>query len=103
MVVFMQRFNGCSCQKRVSATKCFDFNRTSNVFIDVNVGVKNHNFNFSIILDTHNIMIVMQKLRFMQEFTFDINVECLHSSLQAKLLMHNCARAKNAKTCFCSI
>ena len=48
-------------------------------------------------------MIVMQKLKFMQEFTFAINVEYLHSSLHAKLLMHNCARAKHAKTCFCSI
>ena len=36
----------------------------------------------------------------MQESTYAINVECLHSSLQAKLLMHNCARAKHAKTCF---
>ena len=45
----------------------------------------------------------MQKLKFMQEFIFAINVECLHSSLHAKLLMHNCARAKHAKTCFCSI
>ena len=48
-------------------------------------------------------MIIMQKIKFMQEFAFAINVQCLHSSLQAKLLMYNCARAKNAKTCFCSI
>ena len=48
-------------------------------------------------------MIVMQKLKFMQEFIFEINVECQHSSLHAKVLMHNCARAKHAKTCFCSI
>ena len=34
----------------------------------------------------------------MQEFTSAINVACLHSSLHAKLLMHNCARAKHAKT-----
>ena len=33
-------------------------------------------------------MIVMQKLKFMQELTSAINAECLHSSLQAKLLMH---------------
>ena len=65
-----------------------------------NVGVKNHNFKFPLILDKYNIMIVMQKLKFMQEFTFAINVECLHSSFQAKLLLHNCARAKNAKTRF---
>ena len=42
----------------------------------------------------------MQKLKFMQEFIFAINVECLHSSLHAKLLMHNCARAKHAKHVF---
>ena len=44
-------------------------------------------------------MTVMQKLKRMQEFTFAINVECLHSSLQAKLPMHDCTRAKHAKTC----
>ena len=48
-------------------------------------------------------MIVMQKLKCMQEFILAINVEYLHSSLHAKLLMHNCTRAKHAKTCFCSI
>ena len=45
----------------------------------------------------------MQKLKFMQEITFAINVECLQSSLHAKLVMDKCARAKHAKTCFCSI
>ena len=78
----------------------FKYNRTSNVFVDVNVDVKNHNFKYLLIMDKYNIMIVMQKLKFIQEFTFAINVECLPSSLRAKLLMHNCARAKNAKTCF---
>ena len=53
--------------------------RTSNVFVNVNAGVKNHNFKFPLILDKINIMIVMQKLKFMQEFTSDINVECPHS------------------------
>ena len=48
-------------------------------------------------------MIAMQKLKFMQEFTSAVNVECLHSSLQAKLLIRYCARAKNTKACFCSI
>ena len=81
----------------------FDFNRTSYVFADVNVGVKNHNLKFPLLLDRYTVMIVMQTLQFMQEFTFAINIECLHSSLQVKLLMRNCARAKNAKTCFCSI
>ena len=76
----------------------FDYNRTSNVFMDVNVGVKNHNFNIPLVLYKNNI--AMQKLKFMQEFTSATNVECLHSSLQAKLQMHNCALAKNAKTCF---
>ena len=78
----------------------FEYIRTSNVFVDVYVDVKNHNFKFPLILDKFNIMTVMQKLKFMQEFTSAIDVECLHSSLRAKLLMHNCARAKNAKTCF---
>ena len=39
-------------------------------------------------------MIEMQKLKFMQEFTFAINVECLDNSLQAKL-MHEWAHAKH--------
>ena len=73
----------------------------TNVFVDVHVDLKNHNFKFPLILDKYNIMIVMQKIKFMQEFTSAIDVEC--SSLRAKLLMHNCARAKNAKTCFCSM
>ena len=77
-----------------------DYDRTSNVFLDVNVGAKNRDFNFPVILDKYSIMIVMQKLKFMQTFTSAINVQCLHSSLQAKLLMHNCARAKHANTCF---
>ena len=77
--------------------------RTPNVFVDVNVGSKNHSFNIPLNLDKGSIMVVMQKLKFMQEFTFAINVEYLQSSLHAKLLMHNCARAKHSKTCFCSI
>ena len=72
----------------------------SNVFVDVNVGTKNNNVNIPLILDKYNILVVMQKVRFMQEFTFVISVECLHSSLHAKLLTHNSARAKHAKTCF---
>ena len=60
---------------------------TSNVFSDVNIGGKNHNFNIPLILDKYNIMIVMRKLKFVQEFTSAINVECLHSSLKAKLLI----------------
>ena len=59
----------------------FEYSRTSNAFIDVNVGVKNHNVKFPLILD---IFIVMQKLKFMLEFTSAVNVECLHSSLQDK-------------------
>ena len=70
--------------------------RTSYVFVDVNIDIENHNFNLPLIFYKCNIMIVMQKLKFMQEFSFAINVECQHSSLQAKLLMHNCARAKHA-------
>ena len=80
-----------------------DYDRTSNVFVGVNVGAKNHDFKFPLILDSYNIIIVMQKLKFMQAFTFVINVECLHSSLQKKLRMHKCAHAKHTKTCLCSI
>ena len=42
----------------------------SNVYVDVNVGTKNHNFNIPLILDKYNIMIIMQKLKYMQEFSF---------------------------------
>ena len=44
----------------------------------------------------------MLKYKFLQKFISAINIECLHSRLQAKLLMHNCARANHAKTCLCS-
>ena len=46
----------------------FDYNRTSYVIIDVNVGVKKHNFKFPLVLDKNNIMTVhvTQKLKFMQ-------------------------------------
>ena len=44
----------------VSETK---YNRTLDVFVNVNVGVKNHNFKFPLILDKYNMMIVMQKLK----------------------------------------
>ena len=80
-----------------------DWNRTFYVFVDVNVDTKHHSFNIPLFLDKYNIMIVMQKIKSMQEFTFAINVECLQSSLHAQLLMHNCARAKHTKTCSCSI
>ena len=36
----------------------FEYNRTSNIFVDVNIKVKNHNFTFPLILDKYNIMIV---------------------------------------------
>ena len=74
-----------------------DNKQTFNVFVDVNAGAKNHNFNVPLILNKYNIMIVTQKLTFMHEFTSATNVECLHSSFQAKLLMHNSARAKKCK------
>ena len=38
----------------------FEYNRTSNVFVAVNVAVKNHYFYFPLILNKYNIMIVMQ-------------------------------------------
>ena len=37
-----------------------------------------------LILNKYNIMKVMQKIKFMQEFSSAINVECLHSSLPRK-------------------
>ena len=61
-----------------------DYDRTANVFVDVNVGTKNHNSTFLNFFDKNNIMIEVQILKFMQEFIFSINVECLHSSLQEK-------------------
>ena len=64
-----------------------EYDRTSNVFVAVNVGAKNRNFNVPLILNKYNIMIAMQKLKFMQ----------------AKLPTRACARSKHAKTCFCSI
>ena len=39
----------------------FEYNRTSNVFVKVNVRVKSHIFTYPLILDKYNIMIVMQK------------------------------------------
>ena len=75
----------------------------SNVFVDFHVGKKNHIFNNPLILDKYDNMIVTQKLKFIQEFNFAINAECLHISLHAKILMYNCARAKHAKTFFWSI
>ena len=56
-----------------------------NVYVDVNVGAKNHNFSIPHILDKYDIMKVMQKLKYMQVFTSAINVECLHRNLQANL------------------
>ena len=53
----------------------FDYNRTFNIFGDVNVDGENHNFNIPLILDKNNIMIVMQKLKIIQELTFATNVE----------------------------
>ena len=57
-----------------------DHNQTSNVFVDVNVGAKNYNLHIPLTLYKNNIMIAMRKLKFMQEFTFAINVDGLHSS-----------------------
>ena len=51
MVVFMQRFDVSGCQKMVSETKSYLLTTIElfNVFVDVNVSVKNHNFNFPLI------------------------------------------------------
>ena len=56
----------------------FDYNRTSKVFADVNVGGKNSYCNIPLISDKYIIMILMLKLKFMQEFTSAINVERLN-------------------------
>ena len=98
----MQRLNISGCQKTVSETKCHLSIKIECPFsiCRLNVGTKNNNVNIPLISDKYNIMVVMQKVRFMQEFTIVINVGCLHSSLHAKLLMHNCARAKHAKHVF---
>ena len=69
-----------------------DYDRTYNVFVHVNIGAKNHNFNIPLILDKYKTMIV-KKIKFIQECTFAINVECLHSSLRTKQRMQNCAHA----------
>ena len=37
------------------------------------------------------------EMKFCAKFTFAVSVECLRSNLQTKLLMHNCARAKQAE------
>ena len=105
MVVFMQRFNVTGCQKTVSETKYYlstTIDRPTCLLTLISVQ-RILSFNISLILYKNNIMLAMRKLKFMQEFTFAINVECLHSNLRAKLLMHNCARVNHAKTCFCSI
>ena len=46
--VSRQRFNDSGCQKVFSESKFYlsRYNPTSNVFVDVNGGVKNHNFKF---------------------------------------------------------
>ena len=38
----------------------FEYNRTSSVFVDVNVDITNHNLKFPLTLDKYNIMIVIQ-------------------------------------------
>ena len=48
-------------------------------------------------------MVVMQKLKFMQEFTFAIKVECLHSYLVTEVLMNTCLGPIHTKTCKCHI
>ena len=54
----------------------------STYFFNVNVSAKNHIFNSFSNLDTYNMMIVLQKLKFMQEFTFAIDVKCLNTDQQ---------------------
>ena len=91
------------CQKTVFETKCYLSTKIERpTYLSTLTSAQRITISI-FLLDRYNNMIVIQKLKFMQEFIFAINVECLHSSLHAKLLMHICARAKHAKTCFCSI
>ena len=92
-------------RKTVSETKCYLSTTLERLtyLSTLTVVQTKHNFNILLILDKYDIIIEMQLLNCMQEFTSVISIECLHSSLQAILQMHNNARAKHAKTCFCSI
>ena len=38
-----------------------DHNSTFNIYVDVNVGAKDHSFNSPLILDKYDIIIIMQK------------------------------------------
>ena len=68
---FMQRFNVYGCQPYLVTLTSLHRIRVS-VFLQF--------------ADKNNIMLVMQKLKIMLEFSFTaIIVECLHSSLVAKL------------------
>ena len=74
MAVFMQRFNVSGCQKTVSETKCYLSTTIERLIYLSTLAPKNHSFKFPLLLDKLNIMIVMQKLQFLQEFAFAINV-----------------------------
>ena len=89
-------------RKRFSETKCsLSISIERPTYLSTSMSARRITFSiFLLILEKYNVMILLPKSKFMQKFTFAITVECLHSSLQAKLLMHNCARVKHAKTCF---
>ena len=65
--VFCARLFSCNDSMSLAVRKRFlrlnvtiDYDRTTNVLVDINVGSKNHNFNIPLILNKDNIMISMQ-------------------------------------------
>ena len=78
----MQQFSVSSYQKKVSEAKGYVMTtiQCPSVFCNVSVSSQSCNFIFALIF----IKILLKKLKFMHEFTFTMNVECLHSNLLAK-------------------
>ena len=64
----MQKFNVSGCQETVSKSKCYH-QLQSTVQRIWRQRIESQ-LNIPVILDKYNMMIVMQKLKFMQEFTF---------------------------------
>ena len=100
----MQQFNVSGCQKTVSETTCYLLPTIeSPTCLAKLTAVQRISSSIFLLILISSIFIVIQKLQCMQEFIFVINEECLHSNLQAKLLLHNWAHANHAKTCICDI
>ena len=98
----MQQLNVSSCQKNVSEISCYVTTTVKCPTYLVTL-ISVHRIAILLFLlfsDKNIIMLVMQKLKVMLEFNFAVSVNCEHSNLLAKLLMHKC---KHAKTFKCSI